>query len=348
MIKQELSYLLQGYAQKITKKKPIEITLFVTNKCNANCIHCFYYNKLNNKKEKELSLDEFKKISSNIDSFSKLLVSGGEPFLREDLVEICKTFHINNKVKEIRIPTNGYFTKKIYDSVKEIVKECPDLKLVIQLSIDGLRSEHDKIRNLNNSFNNLIQTYYELKKIKNKEKNIDITFCFTLSKLNHKNTKKVYDFVLKKLNHDKIGTILIRNDVKDQDIKHFDLSDYSKNYYKKDNKWSVNNIIFRRLILKSLRSKKRIFPCNAGTLNAVITETGKVYACEFKNHLFDLREVNYNFKKEWNSKRSKQVRNKISKKKCYCTDETIMANNIRFSFKGNFLALKELMSKTSK
>ena len=54
--------------------------------------HCFYKSELN-KKEEELSLQQIKTIAKTLKHPLKtLMITGGEPFLRNDVPEICGAF----------------------------------------------------------------------------------------------------------------------------------------------------------------------------------------------------------------------------------------------------------------
>src|SRR5512135_1713176 len=70
------------------------IIFFVTSACNLRCSHCFYWQNLN--RQEDLRLEEIEKISLNLPSFSRLLISGGEPFLRKELPDIIRLFYKNN------------------------------------------------------------------------------------------------------------------------------------------------------------------------------------------------------------------------------------------------------------
>ncbi len=100
------------YIIKYLKKDFFQLIFHVTFRCNARCRFCFNWREINQNKDKELSLEEIQKISENLPRFPWLLLSGGEPFLRSDLVDLIETFHRNNKVAHVTIPTNGISSKK--------------------------------------------------------------------------------------------------------------------------------------------------------------------------------------------------------------------------------------------
>ena len=64
------------------------LIFFVTSKCNAKCDFCFYWEQLN--RQGDLTVDEIRQISATMPRFQRLLFSGGETFMRKELVEIVK------------------------------------------------------------------------------------------------------------------------------------------------------------------------------------------------------------------------------------------------------------------
>jgi len=79
----------------------------------------------------ELTLEEIHQISVSIGPLDNLFISGGEPFLRNDLREICWKFYSNNKIKNIHLPTNGSFTKKILEQTHDLLSTCSGIKLTL-------------------------------------------------------------------------------------------------------------------------------------------------------------------------------------------------------------------------
>jgi len=96
---------------KVINKKnqlPSYFIFYPTSRCNLSCSHCFYHDSLN-KKFNELSIEEINKFTKTMDPLLHLIITGGEPYLREDIDEIVKIFYENTKVPIISIPSNGFF-----------------------------------------------------------------------------------------------------------------------------------------------------------------------------------------------------------------------------------------------
>ena len=91
--------------------------LFVTSRCNARCRTCFYFEKLN--RRDDLTFDEIARLSETAPPFRKLWISGGEPFLRDELADILAMFVRRNGVRNINLPTNGLLPDRIFRGAKE-------------------------------------------------------------------------------------------------------------------------------------------------------------------------------------------------------------------------------------
>src|SRR5437763_12833907 len=123
---------------------PPFLILFINSICNQKCEHCFYWKNLN--RRDDLSKDELFALSRSLGRIETLNLSGGEPFLRPEFGEICRQFIQHNKVRQIYVPTNGYFTERTVKQIS-ITLEEKDLDLfVAEISLDGLGEFHDKIR----------------------------------------------------------------------------------------------------------------------------------------------------------------------------------------------------------
>src|SRR5262245_16580019 len=84
---------------RVRRREFSSLFLFVTSRCNSLCRTCFYFDKLNSRDD--LTFDEIMRISETAPRFRKLWLSGGEPFLREELAEIVAMFSRRNGVRNV-------------------------------------------------------------------------------------------------------------------------------------------------------------------------------------------------------------------------------------------------------
>ena len=137
---------------------PVTLIFFVTSRCNLRCSHCFYWQELNTASDKELSIDEIRKIARSFKHPVSLSLTGGEPFLRKDLKEIIEAFHEGCGTKEVGIATNGTLTENTVETIRSILEAGNLSNLSVQVSLDGLEQTHDAIRGVKGSFQKAMAT----------------------------------------------------------------------------------------------------------------------------------------------------------------------------------------------
>ena len=158
------------------KEKKLNGTVIVTYRCNARCTMCNRY-KAPSKPDEEISIETIKKLPKMY--FTN--ITGGEPFIREDLPEIVRELY--KKSDRIVISTNGFFT----DRIIKLCEEFPNVG--IRISIEGLEETNNKIRGLDDGFN---RGYSTLKKLV-EMKHPDVGFGMTVQDANAKDLVPLYD-----------------------------------------------------------------------------------------------------------------------------------------------------------
>jgi MoaA/NifB/PqqE/SkfB family radical SAM enzyme len=125
------SFSSSGYALP-----PLVVQIEVTHRCNLDCSTC--YQKKGSKREEELTFEEIRGIIDQLPRATFLTLTGGEPFIREDMPEI-----INYALSRSRcnILTNGTLIGE--DTIRMFVEKG---LFLFGISIDGIGSIHDKIR----------------------------------------------------------------------------------------------------------------------------------------------------------------------------------------------------------
>ena len=142
------------------------LILHATSKCNLNCKTCFV-----KKDGVDLPLKNIRQIGKTLNRITWLDIGGGEPFIRDDLPEICNAFDASH----ITIPTNGTNPKRIEAMVKKIAANNKS-DLTISVSLDGLKDVNDEIRG-SGSFENAVQTIKNVTKIKNVTTKVNTVIC---------------------------------------------------------------------------------------------------------------------------------------------------------------------------
>lgn len=131
----------QGIAYSSDLRAPVNVTWEITGRCNLACTHCLSADIRGGHNE-DLDLRECRHLIDELDRLKVFQINfgGGEPFLRDDFLEILDYAH--SKGITTCVSTNGtVFEDKLVSVLKSM-----DL-LYIQVSLDGATAEtNDQIR----------------------------------------------------------------------------------------------------------------------------------------------------------------------------------------------------------
>jgi MoaA/NifB/PqqE/SkfB family radical SAM enzyme len=315
-------------------RTPPFLVLFINSICNLKCDHCFYWRNLNQRND--LSFDEIKALALELEPFENLNLSGGEPFLRKEFAEICRFFVTNNGVKEIYVPTNGWYTDKTLTALESIFQEKSLRYFVCELSIDGMPEYHDKFRGAQNSFKKLIETYDRLAEYQAKEPRLRIHSISTATNQNIDQIKQLTTYLYARcpaMDHHNLA--VIRGDRKDPSLLTPDLKEYQGLYEYVRRLWapreqkrygSIVEPMLQWAKIRTLKEKRQVVPCKAGVISAVVYANGDVSVCEMHKPLGNLR--NKTFREIWFSKEAQSLRRQIAAKECWCTTEVFLWSSI--------------------
>lgn len=313
---------------------PIHIVWFMTARCNLRCSHCFYHAQVSSKTD-ELSFDEIKKTVEQLSPMLSVSLTGGEPFMRDDLVEIARLFSQRKLTNNISLFTNGLDTGSIVEKTKKIALACQNTTISLGVSIDGSEREHDAFRNKKGSYRSAIATLTELKKIAQHCSNIRVGIGITLHSGNQHFVLTLRDDLYRQFGIQP-GITLIRGNAKVPQLKNVDAGLYKKaiDTIEHDKMISrekgflqaiieTREILGQRLAYETYTTQSRRYDCYGGSLMGIIYENGDVYPCEMLENakLGNLRDVDYAIKKIWNSEKAQATRNFIKSRKCFCTYE---------------------------
>jgi molybdenum cofactor biosynthesis protein A len=112
--------------------------LAVTDRCNLRCFYCMPEEGIKYLPQKELlTFDEILRIVTITArlGISKIRLTGGEPFVRPDLMKIVREIVKVKGVDELHITTNGTLTTPHIDELKELGIKS------VNLSLDTLNAE---------------------------------------------------------------------------------------------------------------------------------------------------------------------------------------------------------------
>ena len=142
--------------------------LKLSSRCNLMCAHC--YETPNQMIRDEIGMAEYRKFASQLRDLLVLTVTGGEPFIINDLVPIIGLFRTRN----IMLTSNGFFPDRIRPQMEALLEADRSRRVVLAISIDGQKPLHTAIRGHPESYDRAIETVRMLKGMQAQHPNLRV------------------------------------------------------------------------------------------------------------------------------------------------------------------------------
>lgn len=300
------------YGQNISK--PTDASIILTYRCPMQCKMCNIW-KNPTDKHKELKAEELR----SLPKLKFINLTGGEPFVREDLEEIVDVCY--TKTDRIVISTSGWFD----DRVIALAKKYPQIG--IRISIEGLSQKNDDLRGRQGGFDKGLRTLLKLREMGVK----DIGFGCTVSNYNSKDMLSLYS--LSRSLGMEFATASFHNSyyfhkednvVTNKDEVCRDFEELINLQLKESHPKSWFRAFFNMGLINYIEGGRRMLPCEAGTMNFFIDPYGEVYPCNgleeryWKESMGNIRD-SHDFMDIWTSEQAEKVRAKVRKcpKNCW-------------------------------
>jgi MoaA/NifB/PqqE/SkfB family radical SAM enzyme len=281
--------------------------LAVTYRCNSRCAMCYTW-KHPTKAADEIRPSELLSLPQMV----RLNVTGGEPFLKEDLSEILDV--VKMKAKRVVISSNGFLTKKII----KVMSKHRDVG--IRISVDGIGQTHDNIRGVKRAYEKTIETLQGLKALDIK----DLGIAVTVSDENAKDLVALYRFAKEK--GLELATAILHNAYyfhktdnaildKDKVQMGFEglIAEFLNSFRPKD--WF--RAYFTQGLIDHMNGQQRPLKCSMGTDSFYIDPIGNVRPCNVLDNPFgNIR--NKSFEEIWHSPEAEETRRKVDACNCNC------------------------------
>ena len=332
-----------GRGRQIT---PMTLTFSVTNLCQSRCQSCNIYDIYKKRPglwKMELRLDEIEKIFKTIGHIYFFNLSGGEPFLRQDLPEIVELAIIHLRPRIIHSPTNAISVTRVTEGVVKILEymrkhHYDHVPLTIKPSLDGVGPMHDWVRGVPGNFDKVMETVEALKEIRKTYPNLHVELGTVVSKMNMHHLDELASFV-----HSLEGVESYRNEIAEQRTEFFNIGDditpnaeeyatlmqgfsqkIRQNIKGKRSLAKVTEalrLVYYEYAARIVKENRQVLSCYGGVTNAHINPYGMVWPCAvlgYDQPMGDLRSFNYDFQALWNSEQAQQVRAYIKAGCCAC------------------------------
>ncbi len=342
---------LARFAQNafISRRAPISLVHFVTERCNARCAHCFIDFDNQPRREGALDLEEIQKLTKNLGgNVANVYLTGGEPFLRKDMAGIVEAYALNAGVKSFNVTTNGFYTERTEQFVKELIERDIPAQVFIAFSIDDIEEAHDENRKLPGLFEKTIATYNMVRDAGSEK--IHPNVSLTVTPANWERIEIIYRHLRDALAIRSVTAIAMRDEgiqkISQENRRNIwqgyekltalieaDRRGRSGGGYKKSllgHFFNAKSLVWYPIQRDIFLEPHYVAPCRAGALFGTIKANGDVFPCEIleDRKLGNLRDYDYDFMGLWDDAAAAKARDFIIDSKCHCSFECAWATNI--------------------
>jgi MoaA/NifB/PqqE/SkfB family radical SAM enzyme len=311
------------------RPRPLNLTFSVSYQCNARCKTCNVWKK----RVDDLTLAEYESIFAGLgSSVYWATFSGGEPFLRPDLIDIVVACYDRCRPSIITIPTNGLLRKRILEGVARLSRHARDSKIVINFSLDGIGARHDELRGVPGNYEKLREVYRALRAAAHS--NVTVGIHTVVSRLNateipairhHVRTEFAPDSFITEVAEERLELDTIGLDITPTPEAYATVAADLAADIDSTPASGLPAVIqaFRReyyhVVQQTLIEQRQVLPCYAGLASAHIAPNGDVWTCCTRAEpMGNLRDSAFDFTKVWNSARADDLRGSIRRGECFC------------------------------
>jgi len=345
------SLILRTAASALRTHRLDYLIFFVTSRCNARCRMCFNYRVLDKYNGRDdLSLEEIEKIADRIPRLLQLTLSGGEPFLRDDLFEIVGAFARKSQLGQLTLTTNGLAPDRVEALFSKIVKNFPELSINFDISLDAVGAAHDAIRGVDGAYDRAVETWRRVQSLKGRYRNFRLGVTAVLSSFNLDEIFPLLEKLDSEFVLDRCEVMLARGQTREPSAVDVPLERFEKvhewlNEHNHDLAHSLTGRFLyqlsrrkREIEIQTAKEDRMILPCVAGTKMAVLDADGTVRPCEIIHTLYPdkdltlgaLRSADYDLPGIMNSEKARNVGDFIRRTQCYCTFECAILAGLVF------------------
>lgn len=332
----------------VTRRSPISLVHFVTERCNARCEHCFIDFDSQPREEGALSLDEIRRLTKTLGGHvANVYLTGGEPFLRKDMAGIVEAYAVNAGARSVNIASNGFYTERLGTFLGELQAMHLTAQVFLAFSIDGLEDDHDRNRKVPGLFRKTVESYKMVEAVG--VANIHPNIGLTVTPANWDRVGDIYRHLTEDLGVRSVTAIAMRDegvqslgpDDRDKIWRGYetltalieaDSRDADSGYRKSllGHLLNAKSMVWYPIQRDIYLDPRYVAPCRAGALFGTIMANGDVYPCEILDDrkLGNLRDTGLDFMALWRDRAAAEARAFILDSHCHCSFECAWATNI--------------------
>jgi radical SAM protein with 4Fe4S-binding SPASM domain len=308
--------------------EPTNAVIAVTLNCNSRCLACDIWKQSS---AGEMLPEEYLKLPSSLRAIN---LTGGEPFLRRDLLAVIAAMRQACPRARLVISSNGLLLERLH-------RLAPELRqmgsaVAVRISIDGIGETHDRLRGIPQGFSRALQALQALKEAGVR----DLGISMTIQEDNVAEVSQVYQLA-EELRLEFSPTLVTDSPIyygegksrfrpqnEDELAEQLQFLIGSEYRHRDPKRWA--RAWFAKGLLRYALQGTRLVPCDAGQGFFYLDPYGNVYGCHLlPRPLGNLREQDW--ESLWSAPEAIEVRQAAARcEQCWmvCTARTEMRRNM--------------------
>jgi MoaA/NifB/PqqE/SkfB family radical SAM enzyme len=314
------------------RQLPVNLTVSVTYSCPSRCATCDIWQK----KVDDLSVDEYGRLFPTLERVPVwVTISGGDQFVRRDLDEIVRLIKTQIEPSIVNIPMNGVITERIFQLLPKIAHNTVGAQLVLNLSVDEIGEEHDRIRGAERNFEKLLLVAELIHDLKKTYPHVVLGVHTVISKLNvhripaiEREARAIFrpDSYIAEVAENRVELKTMHKDITPDPADFRRAIDHLRNVIRESRSTHpVARLVeslrleYYELAARILEEKRQVIECYAGWASAHLAPDGHVWGCCVRaESIGNVRDAGYDFRTVWFGPQADAFRTSVRAHECAC------------------------------
>jgi len=314
------------------RQLPVNLTVSVTYSCPSRCATCDIWQK----KVDDLSVDEYGRIFPTLEKVPVwVTLSGGDQFVRADFDEVVRLVRMQIEPSIVNIPMNGVVTERIFQLLPKIAHNTVGSQLVLNLSVDEIGDEHDRIRGAPRNFEKLRLVAELIHDLKKTYAHVVLGVHTVISRFNvqripdiEREARAIFhpDSYIAEVAENRVELKTMHKDITP------DPADYRRavEHLSRAIRSSRSTHPVARLVeslrleyydlsARILEERRQVIDCYAGWASAHLAPDGHVWGCCVRaESIGNVRDHGYDFRAVWHAPSADSFRSSVRAHACAC------------------------------
>ncbi len=257
---------------------PVACVAAVTYRCNARCLMCDIWKRPADSRP-ELGPEDYRWLPASLRSIN---VSGGEPFLRDDVADVVRVMQEACPRARVVISTNGLAPDRIERAAARMKR------VAVRVSVDAVGPAHDRTRGTAGAYDRAIETVARLKALGIDDLGLAATSMESaagqLSAVEELARKLGVQFVASVAHSSPIYFGAQEDERPRSEAVVGEIAAMMRRQLRSPRPADWAKAYYSRGLVEYVRGRPRMLPCGAGVDHFFLDPWGDVYPCNVQGH----------------------------------------------------------------